>query len=216
MDAPRYGWQRSFDMTLRGHKLSDIFTRHSHDPVFFEQDEDEHNSTVPVFFATDVNDVLYRLGFDDLPQGVTHHAAYKKSNTYDVAFALSYFDLCLGKHLAFEMGSDLYHVRLDFKSTSNGSVYKLQLDQMMVWDNTRYGCQVPFTDERFFPFVEEIFGSIEPSVQALENGDDRESFIAFNEIGLAMGMWKPSFAKRYYDDASFRRSSKNICAMNDI
>lgn len=127
--------------------------------------------------------MIEALGLPDMPSLREHgQFATLKSDEQPLGWAVFNQDLGFGRHLVFEIGDDKNHIRLNIKDSWCGDDFKVQIDEMTLWDR---GMTYSIPCREFDHWVEmgeDILGTIDITVQALCNEDDAQAYNAFQDI----------------------------------
>jgi hypothetical protein len=98
-------------------------------------------------------------------------------------------------HVIFEVGDANHHVRIDMKETWLGHRLAYQIDQVTLWDKS-FVYDIPCAEGADRTLLEGLIGTVDLTVQAIQNGDDAEGIIAFAQIDELKGRLTPILRPR--------------------
>jgi hypothetical protein len=203
-----YAAKNATGVWINGAPVSGFFSTVSHPPVLLDEGEDADSVCPPSVKSTSFKNMFFRLGLpDDLSFQQDGYKCELISDKYPIGFALHYRNIKFARHAVLEVGSDTHHVRIDIKDSHVGDLFPVQIDQIILWDkNNRH--QIPLSpnyvdlntmnfprlwqaqqckpchddDNYFLPYIEDIMGTIDLTIQALDSESDEQAYSAFSDI----------------------------------
>lgn len=171
-------------------KMSDFFATHSFPPVIFDEGDDGDTIPETALKGRFFDDIFLRLGLpDNIP--FKKHVNYRAEVVAvdgSIGWSLYFRDVKFGRHAVLEVGDVDHHVRIDIKNSWSGDPFNAQIDRVIVWDSLccydlPLGIDASRGDDNYIiPYVEDVVGTIDITVQALCNGDEDQARIAFQDI----------------------------------
>ena len=194
-------WKFKTGVVINDQPLSSFFACEVHASPIFDHGDDEDSIPEYSLYARNFYDLFSRLGIPDLNFQKENYEAELISDEKPIGWALWYRDVKFARHAVFEIGDDEHHIRIDMKDCFNGSPFRAQIDQILIWDrHHRYQVPLSVEGDYMLPYVEDIIGTVDIATQALDNGDDEQAYLAFKDMHriideLRLGLSDHNFSK---------------------